>query len=147
MIRLVDIWRTYDVGGRPLHALRAIDEEIGAGEPAKIPPRHGDQASAPDPASTRPMPPSAPGGRPAVQAPELGTTASSSEPSDPPPGSVTYDLGPTAPPSTDIDRRTGIAEVEHAMSEEQARRQAERCLVCHVDTIYARVFGEEKKSS
>jgi NADPH-dependent glutamate synthase beta subunit-like oxidoreductase len=42
----------------------------------------------------------------------------------------------TAPPSTDIDRRTGIAEVEHAMSEEQARRQAERCLVCHVDTIY-----------
>ena len=45
-------------------------------------------------------------------------------------------MGRTAPPSTDIDRRTGIAEVEHAMSEEQARRQAERCLVCHVDTIY-----------
>jgi NADPH-dependent glutamate synthase beta subunit-like oxidoreductase len=39
-------------------------------------------------------------------------------------------------PTTDVDRRTGIAEVEHAMSEEQALAQAERCLVCHVDTIY-----------
>ncbi|MHC4989988.1 MAG: FAD-dependent oxidoreductase, partial [Planctomycetota bacterium] len=39
-------------------------------------------------------------------------------------------------PTTDVDRRTGIAEVEHVMSEEQARLQAERCLVCHVDTIY-----------
>ena len=32
MIRLRDIWRTYDVGGRPLHALREIDETIAAGE-------------------------------------------------------------------------------------------------------------------
>jgi NADPH-dependent glutamate synthase beta subunit-like oxidoreductase len=39
-------------------------------------------------------------------------------------------------PTTEVDRRTGIAEVEHVMSEEQARLQAERCLVCHVDTIY-----------
>jgi len=39
-------------------------------------------------------------------------------------------------PTTDVDRRTGIAEVEHAMTEERARAQAERCLVCHVDTIY-----------
>ncbi len=39
-------------------------------------------------------------------------------------------------PTTDVDRRTGIAEVEHAMTEEQARTQAERCLVCHVDTVY-----------
>jgi NADPH-dependent glutamate synthase beta subunit-like oxidoreductase len=39
-------------------------------------------------------------------------------------------------PTTDVDRRTGIAEVEHVMSEEQARVQAERCLSCHVDTIY-----------
>ncbi|MGD8897390.1 MAG: FAD-dependent oxidoreductase [Acidobacteriota bacterium] len=41
-----------------------------------------------------------------------------------------------AGPTTDVDRRTGIAEVEHVMSEEQARAQAERCLSCHVDTIY-----------
>jgi len=39
-------------------------------------------------------------------------------------------------PTTDVDRRTGIAEVEHVMSEEQAQVQAERCLSCHVDTIY-----------
>jgi len=39
-------------------------------------------------------------------------------------------------PTTDVGRRTGIAEVEQVMSAEQARRQAERCLVCHVDTIY-----------
>ena len=42
----------------------------------------------------------------------------------------------TSPPTTDVDRRTGIAEVEHVMSDEQARLQAERCLVCHIDTIY-----------
>jgi formate dehydrogenase beta subunit len=41
-----------------------------------------------------------------------------------------------AAPTTDVDRRTGIAEVEHVMSEEQAKAQAERCLSCHVDTIY-----------
>ncbi len=41
-----------------------------------------------------------------------------------------------AGPTTEVDRRTGIAEVEHVMSEEQARLQAERCLSCHVDTIY-----------
>jgi NADPH-dependent glutamate synthase beta subunit-like oxidoreductase len=39
-------------------------------------------------------------------------------------------------PTMEVDRRTGIAEVEHAMTEERARAQAERCLVCHVDTIY-----------
>lgn len=39
-------------------------------------------------------------------------------------------------PTTDAGRRTGIAEVEHVMSEEQATAQAERCLSCHVDTIY-----------
>jgi formate dehydrogenase beta subunit len=41
-----------------------------------------------------------------------------------------------AAPTTDAGRRTGIAEVEHVMSEEQAQAQAERCLSCHVDTIY-----------
>lgn len=41
-----------------------------------------------------------------------------------------------APPSTDLNRRTGISEVEVGYTEEQARRQAERCLACHVQTIY-----------
>ncbi len=36
MIRLRDIWRTYDVGGRPLHALREIDEHIESGEHVAI---------------------------------------------------------------------------------------------------------------
>lgn len=41
-----------------------------------------------------------------------------------------------APPTIDIGRRTGISEVESGYTEEQARRQAERCLSCHVQTIY-----------
>jgi len=36
MIRLTDIWRTYDVGGRPLHALREVTEEVGDGEHVAI---------------------------------------------------------------------------------------------------------------
>ncbi len=36
MIHLHDVWRTYDVGGRPLHALRQIDERIDAGEHVAI---------------------------------------------------------------------------------------------------------------
>ncbi len=41
-----------------------------------------------------------------------------------------------APPTIDIGRRTGISEVESGYTEAQARRQAERCLSCHVQTIY-----------
>jgi NADPH-dependent glutamate synthase beta subunit-like oxidoreductase len=41
-----------------------------------------------------------------------------------------------APPTLDLGRRTGIAEVETGYAEEQARAQAARCLVCHVQTIY-----------
>lgn len=41
-----------------------------------------------------------------------------------------------APPSNPLDRRTGISEVETGYSEEEARRQAERCLYCHIQTIY-----------
>ncbi len=41
-----------------------------------------------------------------------------------------------APPTLPLDRRTGIAEVETGFSEAQARAQAARCLVCHVQTIY-----------
>lgn len=42
----------------------------------------------------------------------------------------------TAPPTISLDRRTGISEVETGYNEEQARRQAERCLYCHIQTIY-----------
>ena len=41
-----------------------------------------------------------------------------------------------APPTLDVGRRTGIAEVESGYGEDEARRQAARCLVCHVQTIY-----------
>lgn len=41
-----------------------------------------------------------------------------------------------APPTIDIGRRTGISEVETIYTDDQARRQAERCLACHVQTIY-----------
>jgi NADPH-dependent glutamate synthase beta subunit-like oxidoreductase len=35
-----------------------------------------------------------------------------------------------------VERRTGIAEVEGAYDEAAARRQAARCLQCHVQTVY-----------
>lgn len=41
-----------------------------------------------------------------------------------------------APPSIDLNRRTGISEVEIGYTEQQARTQAERCLACHIQTIY-----------
>jgi formate dehydrogenase beta subunit len=41
-----------------------------------------------------------------------------------------------APPTIDLKRRTGISEVETGYTEAQARTQAERCLSCHVQTIY-----------
>jgi len=41
-----------------------------------------------------------------------------------------------APPSLPLDRRTGIAEVEVAYTEPEAKRQAARCLYCHIQTIY-----------
>jgi NADPH-dependent glutamate synthase beta subunit-like oxidoreductase len=41
-----------------------------------------------------------------------------------------------APPTLDVGRRTGIAEVETGYAEAEARQQAARCLVCHVQTIY-----------
>jgi formate dehydrogenase (NADP+) beta subunit len=48
-----------------------------------------------------------------------------------------YDRLPReAPPTTDLHRRTGISEVESGYSEPEALRQAERCLQCHVQTIY-----------
>ncbi|MCP4900047.1 MAG: FAD-dependent oxidoreductase [bacterium] len=42
----------------------------------------------------------------------------------------------TSPPTVAAGRRTGITEVENVMTEQDARRQAERCLSCHIDTIY-----------
>jgi NADPH-dependent glutamate synthase beta subunit-like oxidoreductase len=41
-----------------------------------------------------------------------------------------------APPSIPLERRTGVSEVEADYSETQARKQAERCLYCHTQTIY-----------
>jgi NADPH-dependent glutamate synthase beta subunit-like oxidoreductase len=41
-----------------------------------------------------------------------------------------------APPSIPLERRTGVSEVEADYSEAQAREQAERCLYCHIQTIY-----------
>jgi formate dehydrogenase (NADP+) beta subunit len=41
-----------------------------------------------------------------------------------------------SPPTLELGRRTGIAEVETSYDRTQAWRQAARCLVCHVQTIY-----------
>jgi formate dehydrogenase beta subunit len=41
-----------------------------------------------------------------------------------------------AAPTLDLGRRTGIAEVETGYDPKEARAQAARCLVCHVQTIY-----------
>lgn len=46
------------------------------------------------------------------------------------------DLDRQAPPTLDVGRRTGIAEVETGYGAAEARRQGARCLVCHVQTIY-----------
>jgi formate dehydrogenase beta subunit len=39
-------------------------------------------------------------------------------------------------PTVAAGRRTGITEVEEVMTPEQAQNQAERCLSCHIDTVY-----------
>jgi NADPH-dependent glutamate synthase beta subunit-like oxidoreductase/NAD-dependent dihydropyrimidine dehydrogenase PreA subunit len=41
-----------------------------------------------------------------------------------------------APPTLDLGRRTGIAEVETGYTAPDARAQGARCLICHVQTIY-----------
>jgi formate dehydrogenase (NADP+) beta subunit len=46
------------------------------------------------------------------------------------------ELDREAAPTLDVGRRTGIAEVETGYAERDARLQAARCLVCHVQTIY-----------
>ena len=45
-------------------------------------------------------------------------------------------------PVIPTDRRTGIAEVESGYTEEQARREAERCLRCWINTIFEGNEGE-----
>jgi NADPH-dependent glutamate synthase beta subunit-like oxidoreductase len=40
------------------------------------------------------------------------------------------------PPVISLDRRTGISEVEVGFDEVDAQQQAERCLYCHIQTIY-----------
>jgi len=47
-------------------------------------------------------------------------------------------------PVIPIDRRTGVAEVETGYTEEQARREASRCLQCWVNTIFD---GNEKEGT
>ncbi len=39
-------------------------------------------------------------------------------------------------PTIELNRRTGISEVELGFNNEQANMQAERCLACHIQTIY-----------
>ncbi len=41
-----------------------------------------------------------------------------------------------APPTLPLDRRIGIAEVEEAYPEPEARLQADRCLKCHVGPVF-----------
>ncbi len=41
-----------------------------------------------------------------------------------------------SPEFVDLGRRTGITEVEGVLTEGEAKSQAERCLACHIDTIY-----------
>ncbi|HSP07931.1 MAG TPA: FAD-dependent oxidoreductase, partial [Acidobacteriota bacterium] len=41
-----------------------------------------------------------------------------------------------SPPTISLDRRTGISEVETGYNEEEAQLQAERCLYCHIQTVY-----------
>ena len=48
-----------------------------------------------------------------------------------------YERVPRFPPPTkDLGRRTGISEVEEVYDEADARRQADRCLRCHIQTIF-----------
>jgi ferredoxin len=42
----------------------------------------------------------------------------------------------SSPPTIDLGKRTGISEVETAYSPDEAVRQAERCLACHIQTVY-----------
>jgi NADPH-dependent glutamate synthase beta subunit-like oxidoreductase len=41
-----------------------------------------------------------------------------------------------SPPTESLQRRTGISEVESSYNDDAARRQAERCLSCHIQTVY-----------
>jgi formate dehydrogenase beta subunit len=41
-----------------------------------------------------------------------------------------------APPTLPLDRRIGIAEVEKVYAEPDARRQADRCLKCHIGPVF-----------
>ncbi|HSR49691.1 MAG TPA: FAD-dependent oxidoreductase [Acidobacteriota bacterium] len=45
-------------------------------------------------------------------------------------------IGRKPPPTTDLNRRSGVSEVETGYGQEEARRQAERCLYCHIQTVY-----------
>lgn len=42
------------------------------------------------------------------------------------------------PPKISLDRRTGVAEVEMVFDEATAQQQAQRCLKCHIQTVFNR---------
>lgn len=42
------------------------------------------------------------------------------------------------PPKISLDRRTGVSEVEMVFDEASAREQSQRCLKCHVQTVFNR---------
>ncbi len=44
--------------------------------------------------------------------------------------------GRKSPPKITLENRVGVNEVELLFNEEEARSQAQRCLVCHINTIY-----------
>jgi ferredoxin len=47
-------------------------------------------------------------------------------------------------PVSPLDRRTGVAEVEIGFSEEEAKREAQRCLRCWINTIFE---GNEERGT
>jgi NADPH-dependent glutamate synthase beta subunit-like oxidoreductase/ferredoxin len=52
-----------------------------------------------------------------------------------------YELQKRATPSKiSLEHRVGVNEVEHSFEEAEARVQAQRCLVCHINTIYDSEF-------
>ena len=50
-------------------------------------------------------------------------------------------------PVIPLERRTGVAEVEIGFTEEQARREASRCLQCWINTIFEGDEGKEPNAS
>ncbi|MBI2850625.1 MAG: FAD-dependent oxidoreductase [Chloroflexi bacterium] len=52
------------------------------------------------------------------------------------PGQYNLNIPRINPPRIPLDRRTGVTEVEGVFDEKAARQQAERCLKCHIQTVF-----------